>query len=262
MFGLLQELFSLSNYATHPLIWIGVAFQIWMLVDAIRREEWIWAGCILVFSVLSAVFYFFMVYWSSGPVGEGKRFGLRSFELPGGAERRRIKELQSRIHHLDKARDHADLADVYRDLGKLSKAEASYRQALARDPDDIDIRSHFAECLLLQERAAEARPILEAVILEEPRHNFSFSLMALAEAQTALGDPESAQISWRKVLETNSYSRAKVQYAELLAKAGDRTGARKEVDEVIADEKHGMAFQKKRDRIWVGRAKALRARLD
>ena len=52
MFGLIQDLMQLS--LGNPLLLIGAAFQLWMLVDALRREEWIWAACILFFSVFSA----------------------------------------------------------------------------------------------------------------------------------------------------------------------------------------------------------------
>jgi hypothetical protein len=260
MFALIRDLSGALGWADNPLLWlVVVAFQLWMLIDAVRRGEWIWVACIVFFSVLSAVFYYFMVYRQQGPAGGG--VGLRGFELPGAADRRRIKELLGRIHHLDKARDHSDLADIYFSQGKMAKAEAEYRLALERDPEDIDTRSHFGQCLLRQGRAEESLPVLESVIREDPRHDFGFTMMALAEAQTLVGRKSDAAASWRKVLETNSYPRARVQYAELLAETGDREGARREVDEVIEDEKHAVSFQKSRDKVWVSRAKKLRGRL-
>lgn len=259
MFGLIRDLSSLASYWDNPLVWIAVAFQIWMIVDAVRREEWIWALCILVFSFVSAIFYYFMVYRTAGPAGGG--LGLRGFELPGAADRRRIKDLLARIHHLDKARDHSDLADIYFSQGKFAKAEAEYRLALERDAEDADTQSHFAQCLLRQGRPAEALPLLQKVVTADPRHDFSYSMMALAEAQAALGDTTAAMVSWRKVLETNSYPRAKVQYAELLAAAGDTAAARAEVAEIVEDAKHALDFQKKRDRVWLSRARKLLSRI-
>jgi len=104
MFALIRDLSGALGWADNPLLWlVVVAFQLWMLIDAVRRGEWIWVACIVFFSVLSAVFYYFMVYRQQGPAGGG--VGLRGFELPGAADRRRIKELLGRIHHLDKARD-------------------------------------------------------------------------------------------------------------------------------------------------------------
>ena len=259
MLALLRDIADLPYLWDNPLLWLMVAFQIWMLVDAVRRDEWIWAACILVFTFLSAILYYFMVYRMHGPASGG--FGLRGFELPGAADRRRVKELQARIHHLDKARDHADLADVYFAQGKLAKAEAEYRLALERDPEDADTRSHFAQCLLRQKRATEALPLLESVVREDPRHDFGYTMMALAEAQVAVGQKEAAAASWRKVLETNSYPRARVQYAELLAAEGQVDAARREIAELLEDEKHAVSFQKGRDRVWIRRARKLRGRL-
>jgi hypothetical protein len=235
------------------------AFQLWMLVDAVRREDWIWAACIFFFTVLSAILYFVMVYRVHGPAAGGGM--LRGFELPGAADRRRIKQLQARIHHLDKARDHLDLADIYFSRGRLAKAEAEYRMALERDGTDLDAASHLGQCLLRQGRAAEALPLLSKVVAEDPRHDFSYTVMALAEAQTQAGDVEAAAANWRRVLELNSYPRARVQYAELLERRGDRQEARRLVDEVLADSSHGPEFQKSRDKVWIARARKLRPKL-
>jgi hypothetical protein len=256
MLGLIQDLMQLS--LGNPLLLIGAAFQLWMMVDALRREEWIWAACILFF-IFSAVFYYFMVYRQQGGAAGG--FGLRGFELPGAADRRRIKELESRIHHLDKARDHSDLGDVYFSGGKLAKAEASYRRALERDPEDDDTVSHLGQCLLRQGKAAEAKPLLEKVLAGDPRHDFGYTLMALAEAQTALGEVDAALLNWKRVLENNSYPRARVQYAELLASRGMVDQAQAEIDEVLADQNHSPAFEKNRNAVWIRRAKKLESRL-
>ena len=87
MFGSLLTDITYWEYLISSPVWlIAVAFQIWMLVDAIRRQEWIWAVFIFFFSVISALLYFFMVYRAAAPA-------TRGFELPGAHSRKRIKEL-------------------------------------------------------------------------------------------------------------------------------------------------------------------------
>lgn len=257
MVALINEISNFSYWAKSPMTWLMVAFQIWMLVDAVRRREWFWAVCIFFFQIFSAALYFFLVYRQEGAAGGG----TRGFELPGAANRKRIKELQGRIHHLDNARDHSDLADIYFSQGKLAKAEAEYRLALERDATDLDTISHFGQCLLRQGRAADAKPLLESVIAKDPRHDFSYTLMALAETQMALGETDVAAANWQRVLELNSYPRARVQYAELLAARGQTDVARRMVEEVITDVAHGPAFQKARAKVWYRRAKKLRSKL-
>lgn len=250
LLGLIGELQHLDWVIRNPLALLGLAFQIWMLVDAVRRREWVWAIFLLIGYVFVAFWYFLMVYRGSDSPSTG-------FELPGSGSRKRIRELEAKIHHLDNAAHHSQLGDVYFQMGKLEKAEACYRKSLEKDPDDIDTRSHFAQCLLRTKRAADARPLLEHVVAVNPRHDYGHTQMALAEAQAQLGDPAAAIASWRSVLAHFSYARARVQLAELLIAAGQRDEAKSHLDEVIRDDAHTAAFHKGRDRVWVRRAKGL-----
>lgn len=258
-FDALSFLMSPSEWVHHPFFFATALFTIWMGVDALRRQDWLWAIFILIGFGFSALLYFFLVYRVAGPAGGGG--GLSGFELPGAGNRRRIKELQGRIHHLDHARDHLDLADVYFSQGKLKPAEASYRESLKRDPSDVDAVAHLGQCLLRQGRHAEARPMLEQVLTNDPTHDYGHTQMALAEVQTALGDQTGALASWAKVLERNNYARARVQYGELLATLGQRDRARQELKEAIADDAHVPTFQKRRDQVWIRRAKRALAAL-
>jgi hypothetical protein len=63
------------------------------------------------------------------------------------------------------------------------------------------------------------------------------------------------------VTEQHSYPRAKVQLAELYAAANQIELASVEVREVLADDAHAPAFQRKRDRFWVRRARGLARKL-
>src|SRR6267378_3805341 len=193
---------------TSPVWLLMTAFQIWMLVHAIRNREWLWAVFIFLGWGLSAVFYYFFVYRNSVS-------STRGFELPGAHKRKRIKELQAQIYHLDKAHHHSQLGDIYFQQGNLEKAEASYRAALERDPQDVDTRAHLGQCLLRQKRPAEARPLLEGVMNEKPEHDYGHTMMALAETLTALGETDHALLYWQHITQNHSYPRAKVQLAEL-----------------------------------------------
>ena len=154
-----------------------------------------------------------------------------------------------------------DLADIYFSQGKLAKAEASYRASLQRDPSDLDAVAHLGQCLLRAGRASEAEPLLSRVVAADAKHDYGHTLMALAETQTALGNDDGAAASWRRVLDNNAYARAKVQFAELLAKRGERARARAELEEVVSDDQHAPKFQRDRDKVWVRRARSQLASL-
>ncbi len=227
------------------------AFTIWMLVDAIRREEWFWVVFIFLFPMLNAPLYFFLVYRNAAP------FATRGFQLPGTFQRSRIKTLEAQIHHLDKAHHYLELGDIYFQQGKLQKALDCYLRARERDSLDEDIQAHLGQCLLRLDRPSEARPLLEAVCAENPKHDYGHSLMALAETYTALGELDTAIDTWQRVLQENAYARARVQLAELHSTQGNKEAARAELDEVLGDDLHAPAFQRRRDKVWIKRAKKL-----
>lgn len=255
MLALLPEVFAfLGRFLSSPAALVLTAFQLWMLVDAARRGEWLWFAFVLLFPGLGPFWYFFGVY-SRSPSATG------GFELPGAHSRRRIKELQAQIHHLDKPHHHLALGDIYFQQGKLELAEKHYRASLERDPSDRDARAHLGQCLLRRQKAAEAQPWLEGVTREDPRHDYGHTLMALAECYASLGERERALQVWERVLENHSYARARVQLAELYLQRGETDRARAQVREVIDTDPHAPAFDRRRNRVWLRRAKALARRL-
>src|SRR6266487_2141580 len=252
--SLISDVLNYEYLIHNPWLLLVFAFNVWMFVDAVRREEWIWALFIFIGFGLAAVLYYFFVYRNAPSA-------TRGFELPGAHHRKRIKQLQDQIYHLDKAHHHSQLGDIYFQQGKLAQAETCYRAALERDGQDLDTRAHYGQCLLRLKRPAEARPLLEGVIAENPKHDYGHTLMALAETLTALGESDNALKIWRRVTESNSYPRAKVQLAELYIAKNQMDLARAELNEAVADDAHAPAFQRKRDRVWVRRARGVLRKL-
>ena len=247
---MLNILDNSGGLLTSPIMLVILVIQVWMLIHAIRQREWIWVLFLAFIPGFSAFWYYLTVYRQEPSATSG-------FELPGAHNRRRIKELQNQIYHLDKAHHHSQLADIYFQQGKLTQAEAGYRAALERDPKDIDTRAHLGQCLLRQKRPQEARPLLEGVVAENPKHDYGHTLMALAETLTALGEIDAARQTWLRVTAGNSYPRAKVQLAELYLAQKQPNLARTELKDVVADDLHAPAFQRRRERVWVSRAKSL-----
>jgi hypothetical protein len=238
--------------------WIGsiggflmAIFHFWMLIDALRRGEYIWALFIFLFPVINDALYFFLVYRASGGGNP-----MAGFELPGAADRRQIKRLQADIHHLDKPHMHLQLADIYFSQGKLDEAEKSYRAAYERDSRDEDIRAHLGNCLARQGKNQEALPLLQSVAAQNPKHDYGYTLMSLAETQAASGQIDAAVATWRQVLALYSYPRARVQFAELLIKKQEYAEARKSLEEVVNDQPYVTKFQRKREKVWFDRAKS------
>lgn len=238
-------------------------FQAWMLIDALQRREWLWAiliGCSLFLWKsfgLTALLYFFLVYRAAGPA-----VPLLKFKPARPSKRDRIRDLEGRIEALDKPHLHAELGQVHLEDGDAKQAEACFREALNRDETDLDYHAGLGQALVAQDRFEEACPYLERVSDEDPRHQYGTSLMTLAEVYESLDDRARAIATWRRVLELNSYARARVQLAALLIQENERDEARGLLHEVIADHQHAPRFQAEKERTWVRRAQQLLQRSD
>ncbi len=255
MFALLPFIFG--NWLlllANPFSLAITVFQIWMLIHAVRNREWIWAVLIFFGWGLAAFWYYLMVYRSSASSVSG-------FELPGAQNRKRIRELQAQIHHIGNASHYFQLGDVYFQKGELAEAEKCYRAALEREPNDIDVRAHLGQCLVRLKQPAEARPILEGVMREKPDHDYGYTMMALAEALAALGETDNAIQYWQHITQNHSYPRAKVQLAELYLAKNQPDLARAELKDILSDDVHAPAFQRRRDRVWIRRARSLMRKL-
>jgi hypothetical protein len=114
---------------------------------------------------------------------------------------------------------------------------------------------------LRKKNPAGARPLLETAVKEEPKHEYGYTMMALAETYMALGENDAAIQVWERVLQNYSYARARVQLAELLISKNQLQGAREQLDEVIDTDAHAPAFDRKRNRVWLRRARKLRSKV-
>src|SRR5678810_44694 len=92
----ISNLLQFEYWLRYPWLVVLSLFQLWMLVDAVRRREWVWALFIFVGWGVAALWYYFAVFRASPSAP-------RRFKLPEAHHRRRIKDLQSQNHHLDKA---------------------------------------------------------------------------------------------------------------------------------------------------------------
>ncbi len=231
---------------------LGVAytvFHIWMMIDAARRGEWVWFVFMFIFPINSAVYYFSVYQYAAGGF---------TFEIPGAADRKRIAELEADIYNLDKAHHYQLLGDIYLKQGKHTKAEECYRSALERDKDELDAIAHLGICLAKQKKPAEALPYLKRAVEMNPKHDYGDTIMTLGEVLNEL-DEKAAMPVWKQALGYYSLPRARVQYAELLLKHGDKEEAKRMAKSVVADAPFTPKFQKWKDKPFVARAKKLLA---
>src|SRR5690242_6316053 len=53
----LTDLLNYQSLLSSPLAWVLAAFQLWMLIDAVRRGGWGWVVLLFLFPLINAVLY-------------------------------------------------------------------------------------------------------------------------------------------------------------------------------------------------------------
>ena len=106
----------------------------------------------------------------------------------------------------------------------LDQAEACYRSALERDPQDIDTRAHLGQCLLRLKRPAEAAKHFAEALKRTPGR--PMAVYGIARAAEALGDKSTAVARYTQFLELwkdADHDRPELAIARRFITAGGRS---------------------------------------
>lgn len=93
---------------------------------------------------------------------------------------------------------HFETAEIYFDLSDYDQAEAHYRTALGKDPENADSLFGLAATLRVQESYAESVALYEQAFALEPDRTGAY--WELGYAQEMNGDTESAALAYRECL--------------------------------------------------------------
>lgn len=161
------------------------------------------------------------------------------------------------------------LGTLYETMKRPDKASDVYRTIITASgvrPDGLKARTHLAQILFTQGKAAEAEALIKEVLEENPRDNMALLLKGrrqllrgdatgatnsfrtvlkdqpenaevlalLAQAHMAGKEPALAEESLKKAIEVNpGYITAHLRLAELMANRKDLDGALKELDKAL-----------------------------
>lgn len=232
---------------------VPMAFTIWMAVEAVRRgHAWPWLLIVLFFGPLGAAVYFFAVY-----LGEAfpRRVAAR------WAPRVDLDHLGAQARRLDKSELWVDYARGLREKKRFAQAAEAARQAVERDPKNLQGRYELGRNLAACGRFEEAIAPLEAVVEEEPGLDSGEALYALAHAQRQSGQLAAALASTTRLAESSSRPRYLYGHAMLQLESGDQEGARGTLRTIVDDAVYLPPYAKRAARPWVSKAKKALAKL-
>lgn len=232
----------------------GVILQALALVHFIRRRpDNIWMWVIIFLGPLGALVYIAM------EVVPDLSLLRQSFDSYG--RKKRIRHLEALVLENPAPGNYEELADLYLDEHKFSRARECYDKVLARPGDYLDARYRRAIAALHLNDAASARDDLEQVIAREPRYDSHRALALLAHASAQTGDTGRADALFAQATEASTLPETYYNYASFLASQDRTDEARSWVQRIMTRRDSMPMYLRRRERPWFKKAKALLKRL-
>ncbi len=239
---------------------LNTVFVIWMLVECVRRRQFLpWGLIILFFQFFGAVAYyvfevqtFFAIPGLGGDSGRSSsRVRFRTHRVSGS----QIREAEVEVRRLDNAAAWSDLAVLLSAKKRWAASEEAAGKALAKDPDEIAARYVRGRALLELERHDEAIAELEAVLSREANHDYGDARLALAKAHEAKGDLTAALAQYQRLGEGSSRPDVLYHLAEVQHRGGDDAAAKETLQRVLDEAELTPSFARRQQAPWVARAK-------
>ena len=228
----------------------GFVLQVIALVHFIRRRpENYWLWIIIFLGGLGAA-----VYIAIEVVPD---LGLMSQSMKGFSRRKRIKMLEVLILDNPSAGNYEELGDLLLEEKRYAQARECFDHALGSRTDHVDPFYRRGICAFELGDASAALPDFERVIKAEAKYDFSRAQLFYARALAAAGRNDEATATFERLLNATSSTEALLCSAEFYA-AQKRTKEAKELlERVLARRATMPAYQARRERPWLRRAKAL-----
>ena len=219
-----------------------------------KRPDTFWLWIIIIGGFIGALAYFLI---------EGAPdFGSLRRSFKGPARRRRIRMLRAMVLDNPSAGNFEELGELLLEQKRYAEAVDAYDRALAAQSDSIDPVYRRALALFACGESERAARDLAHVLSVDPRYDYSNAACLYARTLALTGRTEEALAAFERLLETSHAAPILYEAAALYADHGRAADARAIVERLIAREITMPSYQKRRDRAWLRKAKALRRRLE
>jgi len=232
----------------------GFLLQIAALIHWSRKRPamfWIWI--IIIGGFIGALAYFLIE-------------GMPDFEsmgrkLQGPGRRRRIKMLRAIVLENPSAGNFEELGELLLLEKRYAEARDAFDRALAARTDSIDPFYRRAQALFeLRDYEAAARD-LKHVTSVDPRYDYSGAFCLYARTLGLMNRTPEALAAFDQLVERSHSAETLYEAAKFYADNGREPAAREIVERIVAREMTMPRYQKRRDRVWLRKAKALGRKL-
>ena len=218
-----------------------------------KRPETFWLWIIIIGGFIGALAYFLI---------EGRPdFGSIGRSLKGPARRKRIRMLRAIVLDNPSAGNFEELGELLLLEKRYAEAREAFDRALGARTDSIDPFYRRALALFqLREYDAAARD-LEHVTAVDPKYDYSNAFCLYARTLALTGRKAEALAAFEQLVERSHSAETLYEAAAFFAENGRPAAARELAQRIIAREMTMPRYQKRRDRVWLRKTKALRRKL-
>jgi len=229
-------------------------FQMWMLVDSIRRRAPIYWPILIFFFSPAALLYFFTV----------KAQDLKGGRRPSvmGAGGSSIEDLVELVATTPSELNKLTLADRLAAERRFPEAIGRYRDVLRVNKDSKEALHGVARALLSLGRPLEAVEELATLMELDPEFRDYSAALDYAEALWQAKQYDDTIGLLTGLVSVSKRINHRMALAHYLKEHGDAVTARTELDEALREFASSPDFVKQRDQRWAERAKKLRAELN
>ena len=232
----------------------GFLFQIAAIIHWSRKRPdtfWVW---IIIIGGFIGAFAYFLIEGMPDFANIGRK-------LKGPGRRRRIRMLRAMVLDNPSAGNYEELGELLLTEKRYAEARDAYDHALAARTDLLDPFYRRALALFqLRQYEAAARD-LKHVTTADPKYDYSNAFCLYARSLAAMGRKEEAQAAFEQLIERSHSAETLYEAAAFFADNGREAAARDIVQRIISREITMPRYQKRRDRTWLRKAKALGRKL-
>jgi tetratricopeptide (TPR) repeat protein len=251
-FGPTSWLFGLVMWV----VWfVGTAFWIWMLIECLRNDPdryfWIW---ILIIIPFGSPIYFFVRWLPS-----------HQLRLPGPlrrlAGRRELVKFETAARQIGNPHQYIQWGDALKDARMMDQADDAYREALNKEPDNIQALWGSGQTLVSRSRFAEAKDRFTRVLELDPQYKFGDVSLELARSLTELGEHDAARRHLDEHVRRWRHPESVYMLALLEAERGQTDIAKEHLKAMIMDIDGSPRGIARRNNMWRSKARRMLNRL-
>jgi hypothetical protein len=218
-----------------------------------KRPETFWLWIIIIGGFIGALAYFLI---------EGRPdFANVGRSLKGPSRRKRIRLLRAMVLDNPSAGNFEELGELLLLEKRYAEAREAFDHALGARTDSIDPFYRRALALFqLREYEAAAKD-LQHVTAVDPKYDYSNAFCLYARTLALMGRKAEALAAFDQLVERSHSAETLYEAAAFFAENGRQAEARELAQRIIAREMTMPHYQKRRDRVWLRKAKALGRRL-